>query len=139
MEVKGKKLQNCQFWQKNGQILATNGQVLVILEFSRHIHYDFLKEEHKGSFHTTNYENLFRRLKYRPKTLKNCYFGQKWPNFDHFLAIIGVKYFFKIFFGGHLHHMETQLQAKIQKKISNGQGRRTATNERTYGRMKANL
>ena len=43
---------------KNGQILATNGQILAISEFSKHIHYDFLKEDHKGSFHTKNYENL---------------------------------------------------------------------------------
>ena len=51
-KLKAKNLQNCQFWPKNGQILATNGQILVISEFSRHIHYDFLKEDHKGSFHT---------------------------------------------------------------------------------------
>ena len=54
-KLKAKNLQNCQFWQKNGQILA-------ISEFSRHIHYDFLKEDHKGSFNTKNYENLQRRL-----------------------------------------------------------------------------
>ena len=33
-------------------------KILAISEFSRHIHYDFLKEDHKGSFHTKNYENL---------------------------------------------------------------------------------
>ena len=27
------------------------------LRIFRHIHYDFLKEDHKGSFHTKNYEN----------------------------------------------------------------------------------
>ena len=48
-KLTAKNLQNCQFWPKNGQILA-------ISEFSRHIHYDFLKEDHKGSFHTKNYE-----------------------------------------------------------------------------------
>ena len=53
-----KNSQNCQFWPKNGQILATNGQILAISELSRHMHYDFLKEDHKGSFHTKNYENL---------------------------------------------------------------------------------
>ena len=50
-KLKAKNLQNCQFCPKKGQILA-------ISEFSRHIHYDFLKEDHKGSFHTKNYENL---------------------------------------------------------------------------------
>ena len=30
--------------------MATNGQILVISEFSQHIHYDFLKEDHKSSF-----------------------------------------------------------------------------------------
>ena len=54
-KLKAKNLQNCQFWPKSGQILA-------ISEFSRHIHYHFLKEDHKGSFHTKNYENLQRRL-----------------------------------------------------------------------------
>ena len=57
-----KNSQNCQFWPKNGQILATNGQILAISEFSRHINYDFLKEDHKGSLHTKNYEILQRRL-----------------------------------------------------------------------------
>ena len=47
---------------KNGQFLATNGQIFAISEFSRHIHYDFLKEDHKVSFYTKNYENLQRRL-----------------------------------------------------------------------------
>ena len=35
-----------------------NRNNLHIWEFSRHIHYNFLKEDHKGSFHTKNYENL---------------------------------------------------------------------------------
>ena len=58
LEYIGKKLSNLSFWPKNGQILATNGQILAISEFSRHILYVFLKEDHKGSFHTKNYENL---------------------------------------------------------------------------------
>ena len=57
-KLKAKNLQNCQFWPKNGQILATNGQILAISEFYWHIPYDFLKEDYKGSFHTKNYENL---------------------------------------------------------------------------------
>ena len=56
--LKAKNLQNCQFWPKDDQILATNGKILVISEFSWHIHYEFLKGDHKGSFHTKNYENL---------------------------------------------------------------------------------
>ena len=32
--------------------------------------------------------------KYRPKTLKNGYFCQKWPNFDHFWPFLGIKKFF---------------------------------------------
>ena len=32
------------------------------LEFSRHIHYDFLKGNHKGIFHTKNQKNLQRCL-----------------------------------------------------------------------------
>ena len=73
--------------------------------------------------------------RYRPKTLKNVYFGQKWPNFDHFWPFRGSKNFsIEKIFGGHLSHMETQLDAKNQKKISNGQGCRTGTHERTHGR-----
>ena len=63
MEVIGGKLSKLSILAKKGQILVPNGQILAISEFSRHIHYDFLKKDHKGSFHTKNYENLLRRLK----------------------------------------------------------------------------
>ena len=94
--------------------MATNGQILAISEFSRHIHYDFLKEDHKGSFHTKNYENLYRRLedigqKHSKMAIlaKN---GQILTIFGHF---VGQKIFRpKKKFGGHLSHMETQLHAK---------------------------
>ena len=70
---------------KNGLILATNGQILAISEFSRHIHYDFLNEHHKGSFHNKNYENLYRRLEdigqKHSKMAKN---GQILTIFGHF-------------------------------------------------------
>ena len=47
--------------------------------------YDFHKEDHNISFYTKNYENLQRRLKdIGQKHSKNGYFGQKWPNFNHF-------------------------------------------------------
>ena len=49
-----KNSQNCQFWPKNGQILVLHGQNSAISEFSRHIEYDFLKEDHKNNFHTKN-------------------------------------------------------------------------------------
>ena len=49
-----KNSQNCQFWQRNDQILALNGQNFAISEFSRHIEYDFFKEDHKNNFHTKN-------------------------------------------------------------------------------------
>ena len=44
-KFKAKNRQNCQFWPKNGQILA-------ISEFSQHIYYDFLRDDHKDNFHT---------------------------------------------------------------------------------------
>ena len=43
------------------------------------------------------------------------------------------------FFGCHLSHMETQLHAKKQKKISKGQGCRTGTDRRTDARTRVNL
>ena len=74
------------------------------------------------------------------KTLKNGYFGQRWPNFDHFGPFWGSKIFLaEKNFGGHLSHMETQLHAKNQKKISNGQGCRTGTHVRTHVRTRVNL
>ena len=33
---------------------ALNGQNFAISEFSRHIEYDFLKEDHNNNFHTKN-------------------------------------------------------------------------------------
>ena len=63
------------------------------------------------------------------------YFGKKWPNFDHFLAILGVeKFSTEKIFGGHLSHMETQLHVKNKKKISNGQGCTSRTDARTLPR-----
>ena len=97
--------------------------------FFLHIHYDFLKEDHKGSSIQKLWKFIAAYGRYRPKTLKNCYFGQKWS----FFIIFGH-------FGGHLSHMETQLHAKNQKKISNGLGCcRTGTDARTHGRTRVNL
>ena len=61
-KLKAIKRQNCQFWPKNGQILATNSQILVISGFSQLRHYGFLKKDHNDSFHTKKYKNLYRRL-----------------------------------------------------------------------------
>ena len=71
--------------------MATDGQILAISEYSRHIHYDFLEEDHKGNFHTKNYENLWRRLEY---------IGQKHSKMailaknGQILTILGGKKFF---------------------------------------------
>ena len=85
------------------------------------------------------YQKLWKFIaafgRYRPKTLKNGYFGQKWQNFDHFWPFRRSKNFStEKIFGGHLSHMETQLHAKNYKKILNGQGCRTGTHARTYVR-----
>ena len=50
--LQAKNSQNCQFWPKNGKILVLNGQDFAISEFSRHIEYDFLKDDHKNNFYT---------------------------------------------------------------------------------------
>ena len=44
-----KTLKTVNFGQK---ILVLNGQNFAVSEFSRHIEYDFLKEDHKNDFHT---------------------------------------------------------------------------------------
>ena len=118
-KLKAKNLQNCQFWPKIGQILATNGQILAISEFSRQIHYDFLKEDHKGSFHTKNYENLERRLedigqKHSKMAIlaKN---GRILTIFGHF----GVKKFFdrKFFWWSSKSYGDTTLCKKLEKNM----------------------
>ena len=57
MSILAKK---CQFWPKNGQILATNGLILAISEFSRYIHNDFLKEDHKGKMKWNEMKYIYR-------------------------------------------------------------------------------
>ena len=49
-----KNSQNKQFLQKNWQIFVLNGQSFAKSEFSRHIEYDLLKEDHKNNLHTKN-------------------------------------------------------------------------------------
>ena len=53
-KLEDKNLHNCQFWPKNGQILVLNGKNFAISEFSQHIEYEFMKEDHKNNFHTKN-------------------------------------------------------------------------------------
>ena len=95
-------------------ILAKNGQILAISEFSRHIYYDFLKEDHKGSFHTKNYENFQRRLEdIGQKHSKMAILAKN----DQILTIFGHFGVQKIFRPKKLEtHTETQLHAKNQKK-----------------------
>ena len=49
-----KTLKTVNFGQKMAKFLVLNGQNFAISEFSQHIEYDFLKEEHKNNFHTKN-------------------------------------------------------------------------------------
>ena len=137
-KLKAKNLQNCQFWPKNEQILATNGQILAISEFSWHIHYDFLKEDHKGSFHTKYYESLQRRLedisqKHSRMAIlaKN---GQILIIFGHF----GVKKFFdrKNFWWSSKSYVDT---TSCKKYILSGQGCRTGTDSRAHAQTRVNL
>ena len=119
--------------------MALYGPNLAISEFSRHIHYDFLKEEHKGSFHTKNYENLQRHLEDRGKKhSKMAILAKKRTIFTIFWAFWGSKNFStEKIFGGHLSHMETQLHAKNKKKNierSRLKDRNARTHERTDGR-----
>ena len=81
LEVIGQKLSNCQFrpkWKKK----------LALLEFSWHIEYDFLKEDHKNNFHTKNQEDSQRRLEVIGQKLsklailaKNDQILVLWPKF----------------------------------------------------------
>ena len=91
LKVIGQKLSKLSILAKNGQILVLNGQNFAISEFSQHIEYDFLKEDHRNNFHTKNQEDSQRRLKVKgqkPSKLsilakKWPSFGHKWPNFGH--------------------------------------------------------
>ena len=162
------------------KISLFQGQKFAISEFSRHIEYDFLKEEHKTNFHTKirkfyssvwklkarnlqncqfwpkmakfwpqmtkfwpsqNFPGIYPMIfskkttrvvsipkimkiysgvwKIQAKTLKNGYFGQKWPYFDHFWPFWGsINFSAEKIFGGHLSHMDTQLHAQNQKRIT---------------------
>ena len=76
-----KTSQNCQFWQKNGQILVLQGQNFAISEFSRHTEHDFLKEDHQNNFRTKNQEDSQLRLEVICQKLsKQSIFAKKWPN-----------------------------------------------------------
>ena len=45
------------FLAKKGQIFVVNGKNFAKSEFSRHIEYDFLKEDHKNNFHSKIWED----------------------------------------------------------------------------------
>ena len=51
------KLSKQSILAPKGQIFVLNGQNLAKSELSRHIEYDFLKEDHKNNFHTENWED----------------------------------------------------------------------------------
>ena len=69
-----------------------------------------------GPNRSTGDQKLWRFIaafgRYRPKTLKNGYFGQN----GQILTILGVKNLFDQKNSCYLSHMETQLNAKSQKK-----------------------
>ena len=124
LKVKGQKPSKLLILAKNGQILALNGQILAISEFSRHIHYDFLKEDHKGSFHTKNYENLQRHLEDIGQNgqiwpnFDHLWHGQIWPNFDHLWPFWGSKKFStkKNLWWSSKSYGDTTLCEKLEKK-----------------------
>ena len=70
-EVIGQKLSKQSILDKNGQIFVLNGQNFAKSELSRHIEYGFLKEDHKNSFHTKNWEDSQRRLEVRGEKISN--------------------------------------------------------------------
>ena len=79
LEVRGQKLSKLSILAKN---MALNGPNFAISEFSQHIEYDFLKEDHKKNFHTKNQEDSQRRLKVIGQKLsKLSILAKKWPNF----------------------------------------------------------
>ena len=63
---------------QKGRNLVKNGQILNILEFSRHAEYYFFKEQYE-KYKLGRFIAAFGS--YRSKTLKTVNFGQKWPNF----------------------------------------------------------
>ena len=78
MEVIGQKLSKLSILAKNGQILVLNGQNSAISEFSRHIEYDFLKEDHENNFNKKLGRFIAAFGSYRlSKTLKTVNSGEK--------------------------------------------------------------
>ena len=82
-----KNSQNSQFLPKNGQIFVSNGQSFAKSEFSRHIEYDFLKEDHKSNFHTIYYENSQPHLEILSQDFSKLSIlaknSLKWTKFRH--------------------------------------------------------
>ena len=82
LEVIGKKLSKLSILAKKWPNFGLKWQKFAISEFSRHIEYDFLKEDHKNNFHTKNQEDSQRRLEVIGQKLsKLTIFAKKWPNF----------------------------------------------------------
>ena len=51
-EIMGQKVAKQSILAKNRQIYVLNGRNFAISKISRHIEYDFLKEDHKNNFQT---------------------------------------------------------------------------------------
>ena len=85
LEVIGQKLSKLSILPK---ILVLNCQNFAISEFSRHIEYDFLKEDHKNNFHTKKLGRFIAAFwKLQVKNSQNCQFwsknGLKWTKYRH--------------------------------------------------------
>ena len=71
---RSKTLKTVNFYQK----MALNGPNYAISEFSQHIEYDFLKENHQNNFHTKKLGRLIVTFgNYRSKIFKTVNFGKK--------------------------------------------------------------
>ena len=68
---------------KNGQILATNGQILVISEYFWHKKYNFLEEKHIRTTFIPKIGRFHSRIqKFSAKNLPKCQFWSKMANFQ---------------------------------------------------------
>ena len=121
LEVKG-QLSKLSILAKKGQILVLNGQNFAISEFSRHIKYNFLKEDHKNNFHAKNQEDSQRRLEVIGQKLSKLSilakkwpnFGLKWPKFCH-IRILHIEYDF--FREDHRNNFHTKHQEDSQRRL----------------------
>ena len=97
-----KTLKTVNFVPKIAEFRALMSKFWPSQNFHYNIQYNFLKEDHKGSFHFKSYENLQQHFEEKGQNT----FSQKSPN----LIIVGhsggQNFLTKNFFGGHLSHMK---------------------------------